>query len=84
MTQAAFTQQAVDTHLDKIVAGLAALRITTQKNVGPSRLPVSDGLLKALRDASAQAGIPASALMAACLSLASQQTKATKGRKAGK
>lgn len=69
-TNLEFVADAIKTHLPKIIAGLNALGLGSQKgSKRPVRLPFSTqtGTLKALRVASHDTGISAIQLLAMCL-----------------
>ena len=70
---------AVTKELPKIVATLKKLGIRPLQKTRPARLAVDADLLGALRVGSAQTGVPASRLVAACLGLFCHNE--TKGRK---
>ena len=70
---------AVTKELPKIVATLKKLGIRPLQKTRPARLQVDADLLGALRVGSAQTGVPASRLVAACLGLFCHNE--TKGRK---
>lgn len=79
-TVAAFLASSIRTNLPVIVKGLQQLGITASAKTGPTRLPLSDSLLDALREASQQSGCPASELLKASLWLACVKKPAKRAR----
>lgn len=72
LTVSKYLEHAVSEKLAGLVEALAALRIRpTAANKRPARLPLSDELLAKLHYASAQTGLPMSALLVACVELTS-------------
>ncbi len=76
--------EAIDKQLPKLVEGLKALGIVAPKQLGPSRLPMSDALLKQLRKASNETGLPTTTLLIACLDNHATKKKGRKAKKGGK
>lgn len=63
LSQLDFFEKSVSEHLPPLVAALGQLKFEPTKNAGPIKMPVRESVLRALRRATAQTGIPATALV---------------------
>ena len=75
LTVKAFVEEAL-AELPKIAEGLKALGIEpAKKDARPARLPMSDEALAKLKKGAEATGVPQSALLMACLALASRRKR---------
>lgn len=77
MTVAEFLSQAIVQELPRLARELEQVGLPTvaSKQNRPARLPLSDELLKSLKEASNATGVPASRLLVACLTRATRRKR---------
>jgi hypothetical protein len=75
LTLRAFLTEAVEGELPGLVEALRACLPAPEGKMRPARLPLTQTLLDRLRQASADAGVPAAKLLAACLARAAARKR---------